>query len=74
MILSNVTRLDKASMELLQIGTDFEGLYIGKLLEKFCMPIDPIKKVDSFQWLANVFTNVTQVITYYFSIFIWIIG
>ncbi len=63
MILSNVTRIEKGSAEILQIGTDFEGLYISKLIDKFCQPVEDPSKSDPYQCLANVFTNVTQVRT-----------
>jgi len=59
MILANITRFEKPIIEILQLRTEQEGFFITILVDKFCSP-QADEKNDAYQWLANVFTNVTQ--------------
>ena len=62
LILGNITRVQEGSESLLQIGTDFEGVFVYKLIQKFyegkrCE--DP--KEDKYKWIASIVTNLSQV-------------
>merc|ERR1712100_580826 len=61
LILGNITRVQEGSESLLQIGTDFEGVFVYKLIQKFyegkrCE--DP--KEDKYKWIASIVTNLSQ--------------
>lgn len=65
MVLCNLTRRVEGCRALIQVGTEMEGLYVHKLIQRFCMPpsvasLDDDDANDPYKWLASVFTNVSQ--------------
>jgi len=65
MVLCNLTRRVEGCRALIQVGTELEGLYVHKLIQRFCMPpsaasLDDDEANDPYKWLASVFTNVSQ--------------
>jgi len=61
LILGNLTRIQEGSEALLQKDTDFEGVFVYKLIQRFCQgerTEDP--KDDKYKWIASIVTNLSQ--------------
>lgn len=65
LILANLTRIHEGSEALLQKNTDYEGVFVYKLIQRFCQGDkvdDP--KLDKFKWIGSIVTNLSQVNNY----------
>jgi len=61
LILGNLTRTQEGSEALLQQDTEFEGVFVYKLIQRFCQgekTEDP--KMDKYKWIASILTNLSQ--------------
>lgn len=66
-ILSNISRIEEGRAALLQIGTEFEGVYLYQLIQRYCIALSAsaAPKEDRYQWVAPILTNITQVNYFY---------
>lgn len=58
LIISNLTRSEEGASKLLQLGTDYEGVFVDKLIERFCLT-RPLES-DPYKWIGSILTNISQ--------------
>jgi len=61
LILGNLTRIHEGSELLLQKGTEYEGVFVYKLINKFYEgKKTEDAKEDKYKWIASIVTNLSQ--------------